>query len=63
MPAEAVRLLVRAGRTGLPNYPLFRDDPHFKPLQKYPPFLRMLANLKKETNAYRREFGNPSLLE
>ena len=62
MPAEAVRLLMRAGRTGLPNYPLFRDDPHFKTLQKYPSFLQLLANLKKETNGYRREFGNPSLL-
>jgi TolB-like protein/tRNA A-37 threonylcarbamoyl transferase component Bud32 len=63
MPAEAVRLLVRAGGTGLPNYPLFRDDPHFKTLEKYPPFLRLLANLKKETNGYRREFGNTSLLD
>jgi eukaryotic-like serine/threonine-protein kinase len=62
MPAEAVRLLVKAGHTGLPNYPLFRDDPHFESLLKYPPFLRLLANLKKETNGYRREFGNPSLL-
>lgn len=58
--AEAVRLLARAGRTGLPNYPLFRDDPHFKPLAGYAPFLRLLGNLKKETEAYRREFGKSS---
>ena len=61
-PNLAVHLLVKASRAGLPNYPVFRDDPHFKPLHKYPPFLRLLANLKKESTGYRREFGNPSLL-
>jgi tetratricopeptide (TPR) repeat protein/tRNA A-37 threonylcarbamoyl transferase component Bud32 len=59
-PAEAVRLLTRAGRLGLPNYPVFRDDPHFKSLASYAPFLRLLGNLKKETEAYRREFGRSS---
>jgi TolB-like protein/tRNA A-37 threonylcarbamoyl transferase component Bud32 len=54
---KAVALLARAGRTGLPNYPVFRDDPHFQSLQKYPPYLRLLANLKKETESYRREFA------
>jgi TolB-like protein/tRNA A-37 threonylcarbamoyl transferase component Bud32/Flp pilus assembly protein TadD len=62
MPAQAVRLLTRAGSTGLPNYTLFRDDPHFQSLQKYPPFLRLLAKLKRELEGYRREFGNPTLL-
>jgi TolB-like protein/tRNA A-37 threonylcarbamoyl transferase component Bud32/Tfp pilus assembly protein PilF len=62
-PAEAVHLLTRAGRTGLPNYPLFRDDPHFKPLAAYAPFLRLLGNLKKETEAYRREFGRTSPMD
>jgi len=63
MPVQAVRLLEKAGCAGLPNYPLFRDDPHFLPLQKYPPFLRLLAKLKKGTEAYRREFGRASLLD
>jgi TolB-like protein/tRNA A-37 threonylcarbamoyl transferase component Bud32 len=62
MPAQAVRLLTRAGSTGLPNYTLFRDDPHFQSLQKYPPFLRLLAKLKKESEGYRREFGNSTPL-
>jgi tetratricopeptide (TPR) repeat protein len=63
MPAQAVRLLEKAGCTGLPNYTLFRDDPHFQSLQKYPPFLRLLAKLKKESDGYRREFGSVSLLD
>ncbi|MGB0036493.1 MAG: protein kinase [Candidatus Acidiferrales bacterium] len=57
-PAQAVSLIERAGRTGLPNYPVFRDDPYFESLQKFPPFLRLLAKLKKETEGYRREFGH-----
>jgi eukaryotic-like serine/threonine-protein kinase len=57
-PEEAVRLLTRAGNTGLPNYPLFRDDPHFEPLKKYAPFLRFIARMKKETDSFVREFGN-----
>lgn len=63
MPAQAVRLLEKAGCTGLPNYTLFRDDPHFQSLQEYPPFLRLLGKLKKESDGYRREFGNAALLD
>ncbi|HKV05297.1 MAG TPA: protein kinase [Candidatus Acidoferrales bacterium] len=55
-PSLAVPLLARAGRSGLPNYPLFRDDPHFQSLKSYAPFRRLLAALKKETDGYRREF-------
>jgi tetratricopeptide (TPR) repeat protein len=62
MPAEAVRLLTKAGSTGLPNYKLFHEDPHFRTLQNYPPFLRFLAKMKKESESYRREFGNPALI-
>ena len=31
-PARAVALLEKAASTGLPNYPVFRDDPHVRPL-------------------------------
>jgi TolB-like protein/tRNA A-37 threonylcarbamoyl transferase component Bud32/Tfp pilus assembly protein PilF len=61
-PALAVPLLARAAKAGLPNYPLFRDDPHFRSLQDFAPFRKLLAEVKKETEGYRREFGNPSLL-
>jgi serine/threonine protein kinase/cytochrome c-type biogenesis protein CcmH/NrfG len=56
-PAQAVRLLRQARRTGLPNYPLFRDDPHFRPLAAHPPFRRLLAELKREWEGYRRDFA------
>jgi hypothetical protein len=52
-----VPLLARAAKTGLPNYPVFRDDPHFKAMHTYVPFQRLLAKSKKETESYRREFG------
>jgi TolB-like protein len=56
-PQLAVPLLARAAKTGLPNYPVFRDDPHFKAMHTYVPFQRLLAKIKKETESYRREFG------
>lgn len=56
-PAQAVALLRRAGRFGLPNYPAFRDDPYLSSLHNYPPFLRLMADLKREWTAYQREFG------
>jgi serine/threonine-protein kinase len=55
--SEALALLKRAAKHGLPNYPLFRDDPHFRPLHGYAPFENLLKELKKEYDAFRREFG------
>jgi len=57
-PELAVALLSRAAKTGLPNYPVFRDDPHFQSMHKYGPYLRLLATIKKETEGYRQEFGS-----
>lgn len=59
-PELAVPLLTRAAKSGLPNYPVFRDDQHFQSMQKYGPYLRLLAKVKKETEGYRREFGSSS---
>ena len=56
-PNLAVPLLARAAKTGLPNYPIFRDDRHFQSMHKYGPYLRLLAKVKKESDGYRREFG------
>ncbi len=57
-PAPAVALLKKASSLGLPNYPLFRDDPHFEPLRSYKPYLTHMRFLKKEWDAYAREFGS-----
>ncbi len=56
-PAQAVALLRKASVTGLPNYPGFRDDPHFQSLHNHPQFLRLMADLKREWEGYKREFG------
>ncbi|MHB8654962.1 MAG: protein kinase domain-containing protein [Terriglobia bacterium] len=58
-PAPAVALLRRASAFGLPNYPAFRDDPFLAPLHNYAPFLRLMADLKREWSTYNREFGRP----
>jgi TolB-like protein len=60
-PELAVPLLARAAKTGLPNYPVFRDDPHFRSMRAYAPFQRLLAKIKKETEGYRQEFGRAEL--
>ncbi len=56
-PSEATRLLQRARRMRLPNYPLFRNDPHFQSLRNYSPFPRLMRSLKSESESYKREFG------
>jgi len=62
-PARALSVLKKAAGTGLPNYPLFRDDPHFATLRNHPEFLRLLAGLKREWEFYKREFGYPNPVE
>ncbi len=56
-PSEATKLLQRARHMGLPNYPLFRNDPHFQSLRNYSPFPRLMRGLKIELESYKREFG------
>lgn len=58
-PAQAIGLLRKASRIGLPNYPVFRDDPHFASLRNHTQFLRLLADLKRGWESYKREFGRP----
>ena len=57
-PAAAVSLLRRASGFGLPNFPAFRDDPHFQSLQNFPSYRTLLAKLKRECAGYEKEFGN-----
>jgi eukaryotic-like serine/threonine-protein kinase len=56
-PAEAMSMLKKCGSLGLPNYPLFRDEPFLKSLHSHPQFLRFMAGLKREWMSYREEFG------
>jgi hypothetical protein len=56
-PARAIALLCKARGTGLPNYPVFREDPHFHSLRERPEFLSLMAGLKREWEGYRQEFG------
>lgn len=56
-PNEAVEWLAKATEMGLPNYPLYRDDPHLEPLRGDLGYQRLLADLKREWEDYRREFG------
>jgi hypothetical protein len=69
MDEEAERLVVQMAkenpswgydRTGLPNYVLFRDDPHFDSLRQRSRFVRLLADLKREWEGYRKECGGRS---
>lgn len=56
-PAPALKLLRQAADVGLPNYPVFRDDPHFVSLHQNPQFLRLMVDLKKEWLGYTKEFS------
>ena len=55
-PAPAIELLEKAGGFGLPNYELFRDDKFLQPLKGKQRYERLLVKLKREGDAYRREF-------
>ena len=55
--ARAIALLRKASGTGLPNYPVFREDPHFHSLRERPEFLSLMSELKRDWEGYRQEFG------
>lgn len=59
-PAPAVALLKKASSLGLPNYPLFRDDPHFESLHSYRPYLSLMSKLQRQWIEHAREFGTTS---
>jgi serine/threonine protein kinase/Tfp pilus assembly protein PilF len=58
-PDRAIAMLHKASDVGLPNYPLFRDDPHLQSLHKHPQFVLLMADLNHKWSGYKREFGNP----
>jgi eukaryotic-like serine/threonine-protein kinase len=56
-PVPALALLRRASANGLPNYPAFRDDPHFRSMQTHSGFVKLLSKIKRDWTSYRNEFG------
>jgi serine/threonine protein kinase len=46
--AEAVEWLRKTAENGMPNYPLFRNDPNFKALQGDAEYERLLASLQAD---------------
>jgi tetratricopeptide (TPR) repeat protein len=53
---RAISLLERAAAFGLPNYTLFRDDPHFRGLQTDMQFRKLITKLARGHRAYARDF-------
>jgi TolB-like protein/tetratricopeptide (TPR) repeat protein len=55
---QAARTLREAAATGLPNYPAFRDDPHFAECRDAPEMKQLLSDLQSEWRSFRQEFGH-----
>ena len=55
-PQRALSLLERASAFGLPNFTLFRDDPHFRPLRALRGFQKLLARLHCERRTLKDDF-------
>jgi serine/threonine protein kinase/tetratricopeptide (TPR) repeat protein len=54
----AVRELEEAARTGLPDYPAFRNDPHLAVVRHEPAFTRLMEGLEKGWRSLEAEFGD-----
>jgi tetratricopeptide (TPR) repeat protein len=50
--ADAVEWLRRTADNGMPNYPLFRNDPNLRGLQGDPEYERLMATLERQFVAY-----------
>jgi len=50
--ADAVEWLRRTADNGMPNYPLFRNDPNLKALQGDPAYEALIGKLKEQFAAY-----------
>jgi TolB-like protein/lipoprotein NlpI len=57
MTAEALAMIDKTINSGLPNYPMFRGDPHFADIREEPAFQSMLSGLQRDWTDYHREFG------
>jgi tetratricopeptide (TPR) repeat protein len=52
--AEAVEWLRQTAENGMPNYPLFRNDPNLRALQGDPAYEALMTRLKQQFEAYGR---------
>jgi tetratricopeptide (TPR) repeat protein len=52
--ADAVEWLRRAAENGMPNYPLFRNDPNLRSLQGDPEYEALMARLQQQHEVYGR---------
>ena len=53
---EAVEHLRTASRTGLPNHPVFKEDPFLQNLRSETSFVTLMDNLERDHRQLRREF-------
>ncbi len=54
MKAEAVEWLKKTSENGMPNYPLFRNDPNMRSMQGDLAYEALMARLKQQFEAYGR---------
>jgi adenylate cyclase len=54
---EAIAWIREASACGLPNYPLFRGDPHLAPVRDEPEMKKLMSELERECASFRQEFG------
>jgi DNA-binding winged helix-turn-helix (wHTH) protein/tetratricopeptide (TPR) repeat protein len=55
-PEKAMVELRRCAEGGLPNYRAFENDPHLRSLHGHPEFLALMAQLRRDYQAFRDEF-------
>ncbi len=55
---KALPLLREIVADGLPNYPVFNSDPHFKNLHGLPEFNALMSELELDWQEFKTEFGS-----
>ena len=55
---EAVEWLRQTAENGMPNYPLFRNDPNLESLQGDPDYEALMARLQRQHEEFRRLVAN-----
>ena len=55
---KALPLLREIVADGLPNYPVFNSDPHFKNLHGLPEFNALMSKLELDWQEFKTEFGS-----
>jgi TolB-like protein len=53
----ALKNLREISAEGLPNYPVFKTDPHFESLHDLPDYQALMSDLEHEWQEFKKEFG------